>query len=255
MTTSSPETKPGMSHLPRKRDKPLRTYGRRSDSRGEPPSKRPRISPERAEPAPTAVERGEAAVFPSVVKVEQPLPELPKKGSIMNYFQRIASSSPATTGPSSSTDTPPASGDTPPSSPPAAEHTRKRRRTLRIRSIQPPSSDPVEPYTEEEEETPSHSGHSHIKPHRGGINKPETSDMCSKPHATQEAPSIKHAKRKKTKQVALVQTTLSLSAQPSFSECRICDTVWNPLYPDDVKYHSKRHAAVLRTLKKRQIEL
>lgn len=49
-----------------------------------------------------------------------------------------------------------------------------------------------------------------------------------------------------------VQTTLNISNQAPFSECKICDTVWNPLYPDDVKYHTKRHATHVRGKKKRQ---
>jgi hypothetical protein len=49
-----------------------------------------------------------------------------------------------------------------------------------------------------------------------------------------------------------VQTTLNISSRAAFSECRICDTVWNPMYPDDVKYHVKRHQAVVRAKRKRE---
>lgn len=51
-----------------------------------------------------------------------------------------------------------------------------------------------------------------------------------------------------------VQTTLNISSQAAFSECKVCDTVWNPLYPDDVKYHTKRHAAQLRAVKKKELD-
>jgi hypothetical protein len=49
-----------------------------------------------------------------------------------------------------------------------------------------------------------------------------------------------------------VQTTLNISSRAAFSECRVCDTVWNPQYPDDVRYHTKRHAAVLRGKKRKE---
>ncbi|CAI4217541.1 unnamed protein product [Parascedosporium putredinis] len=39
-----------------------------------------------------------------------------------------------------------------------------------------------------------------------------------------------------------VQTTLNISAKLPFKECRICDTVYNPLHPADVKLHQTRHA-------------
>lgn len=49
-----------------------------------------------------------------------------------------------------------------------------------------------------------------------------------------------------------MQTTLNISSQAAFAECKVCDMVWNPLYPDDVKYHDKRHRALLR--RKRRLE-
>lgn len=45
-----------------------------------------------------------------------------------------------------------------------------------------------------------------------------------------------------------VQTTLSLAIGGSagMRECKVCDTVWNPFHPEDVKVHAKRHAGALR---------
>jgi hypothetical protein len=60
---------------------------------------------------------------------------------------------------------------------------------------------------------------------------------------------VKVGKKAKGKSPA-VQTTLNLSSQAAFSECKVCNTVWNPLYPDDVKFHTKQHAAVLRARRK-----
>jgi hypothetical protein len=44
----------------------------------------------------------------------------------------------------------------------------------------------------------------------------------------------------------VVQTTLNLSAKAPFEECKVCDTVYNPQHPEDVRYHTKRHATVAR---------
>ncbi|KAL1855263.1 hypothetical protein Daus18300_011169 [Diaporthe australafricana] len=45
-----------------------------------------------------------------------------------------------------------------------------------------------------------------------------------------------------------VQTTLSLAIGSSagMRECKLCDTVYNPFHPEDVKVHAKRHAVVLK---------
>lgn len=46
-----------------------------------------------------------------------------------------------------------------------------------------------------------------------------------------------------------VQTTLSLAIGGSagMRECKVCDTVYNPFHPEDVKVHAKRHAGVLKS--------
>lgn len=45
-----------------------------------------------------------------------------------------------------------------------------------------------------------------------------------------------------------VQTTLALAIGGSagMRECKVCDTVYNPFHPEDVKVHAKRHAGVLK---------
>ncbi|POS71304.1 hypothetical protein DHEL01_v210307 [Diaporthe helianthi] len=45
-----------------------------------------------------------------------------------------------------------------------------------------------------------------------------------------------------------VQTTLSLAIGSSagMRECKLCDTVYNPLHPEDVKVHTKRHAIAVK---------
>ncbi|KAH7322695.1 hypothetical protein B0I35DRAFT_186211 [Stachybotrys elegans] len=197
--------------MPQRRDKPLRTYSRRPDPRGEPPSKKRRTSPETTAPA---VEP------PPHVEEKQEPPA--KKGSILSYFKPVVRQPTAAQSP------PATEASTEPSSPVR----RKRPRTLRIRPVLPPSS---EPQDEDESETPD----SDVPPARRRLRGAEATTL----------------RKKKAKAAALVQTTLDITAAPSFSECRICDTVWNPLYPDDVKYHSKRHAAVLRKEKRKLDEL
>lgn len=60
-----------------------------------------------------------------------------------------------------------------------------------------------------------------------------------------------HKKRRKEAPLGkrpTVQTTLSLAIGSSagMRECKVCDTVWNPFHPEDVKVHAKRHAGALR---------
>ncbi|KAI6780232.1 uncharacterized protein J7T54_003011 [Emericellopsis cladophorae] len=82
------------------------------------------------------------------------------------------------------------------------------------------------------------------KPHNHRRKSPEQSEAV---HATHNS-TIPQTRKPK----AQVQTTLDLSTKAAFSECRICDTVWNPLHPEDVKYHNRRHAKVLRRAKARR---
>lgn len=58
-----------------------------------------------------------------------------------------------------------------------------------------------------------------------------------------------HKKRKnQPKRKDGVQTTLSLAIGSSagMRECKLCDTVYNPFHPEDVKVHAKRHAVVVK---------
>lgn len=87
---------------------------------------------------------------------------------------------------------------------------------------------------------------------------------ATKPHKAAAAPKTKrrltlhggsyerqssHKKRKtQTKRKDGVQTTLSLAIGSSagMRECKLCDTVYNPFHPEDVKVHAKRHAVVVK---------
>lgn len=62
-----------------------------------------------------------------------------------------------------------------------------------------------------------------------------------------------HKKRKtQPKRKDGVQTTLSLAIGSSagMRECKLCDTVYNPFHPEDVKVHAKRHAVVVKRERK-----
>lgn len=62
--------------------------------------------------------------------------------------------------------------------------------------------------------------------------------------------SQQNSKKRKTlaKKQQIVQTTLSLSIGGSagMRECKVCDMVYNPFHPEDVKVHTKRHAGALK---------
>lgn len=53
------------------------------------------------------------------------------------------------------------------------------------------------------------------------------------------------ATAKKKKPTHTIQTTLNLSTKQPFKECKLCDTVYNPLHAADVKLHQLRHARLL----------
>lgn len=100
----------------------------------------------------------------------------------------------------------------------------------------------------------------------------DTQVNATKPHKAAAAPKTKrrltlhggsyerqtsHKKRKtQTKRKDGVQTTLSLAIGSSagMRECKLCDTVYNPFHPDDVKVHAKRHAVVVKRERERKAE-
>ncbi|KAG8162169.1 hypothetical protein KVR01_007934 [Diaporthe batatas] len=89
---------------------------------------------------------------------------------------------------------------------------------------------------------------------------------ATKPHGPAPAPAPKtkrrltlhgdsygrHSSHKKRKTAPKrkdgVQTTLSLAIGSSagMRECKLCDTVYNPFHPEDVKVHTKRHAIAVK---------
>ncbi|KAL4727755.1 hypothetical protein ACLX1H_004444 [Fusarium chlamydosporum] len=240
----------------RSRAKPLRTYGKRStrdDSPRETNPKKRRTSPEAAStetsvPKNTDIDAGSPSL-PKIVAEETKNTAEPtapgnkpvKKGSILSFFKPIPSSSTAASSPKSDEPQPVSS---PPSSPPPRIETRKKPRLLRFRGASLPllDSENTEDDTQAEKgvDTEEESGAKSTR------SAPNESSLIRESSSSSHMKASKKAKGK----ASAVQTTLNLTSQAAFSECKICNTVWNPLYPDDVKFHTKQHAAVLRAMRK-----
>lgn len=87
-----------------------------------------------------------------------------------------------------------------------------------------------------------------------GSRNPSLAGSCAEKEQNldeETVPSSRLRRKAKTRKPPTVQTTLNISTHAAFAECSLCDTVWNPLYPDDVKYHLKRHAMAMRLRRKR----
>jgi hypothetical protein len=174
-----------------------------------------------------------------------------KKGSILNYFKPVVSS-PSTMisleGTSESTSTTP----TPPSSPPQT-FTRRKRRRLRIRALGLAPDDRLDASTDDEtpgtteDETGIESEDATEAGRQRKRNRNNNEPGSDEPTSLARDLAKQRGKRKAT---PMVQTTLNISAQAPISECKVCDTVWNPVIPKDARYHSRRHAAVLRARKR-----
>ncbi|KAF4461718.1 vacuolar er assembly vma12 [Fusarium albosuccineum] len=247
---------------PRPRAKPLRTYGKRNardDSPREPSPKKRRIETEQlslkqrdsksddveSPSLPKIASEGSKDTSKPATTTGKSVASVAKKGSILSFFKPISSSSSTIVSSPKSDEPQPES--TPPSSPPQPPRIepRKKPRLLRFRGTSMPvlDSEDTETDAQGEEQTEEDADK---EPTREPLRERQGSLANQEPTAT-------GAKLKKQKaKSSTVQTTLNLSSQAAFSECKVCNTVWNPLYPDDVKFHTKQHAAVLRARKKSQ---
>ncbi|KAJ4093399.1 hypothetical protein NW756_005310 [Fusarium oxysporum] len=238
--------------VPRSRVKPLRTYGKRSirdDSPKEPNTKKRRVSTEvtASEPASKGTDTAplekvteEAKNTPESTTTNTPTTEPVKKGSILNFFKPVPPSSTVTSSPKSDEPQP---ETTPPSSPPQPPkiELRKKPRLLRFRGTSTPLLD--------DENTGDDTQGEDTEAEDSGTKSARPTARENSLQRESSTSDIKPGKRGKAK-TPTVQTTLNLSSQAAFSECKVCNTVWNPLYPDDVRFHTKQHAAVLRAKKK-----
>lgn len=67
-------------------------------------------------------------------------------------------------------------------------------------------------------------------------------------HSSHDTRSLQKKQKTATKKTSKVQTTLNLAYGngSGMKECKVCDTLYNPLHPEDIKIHAKRHAGVLK---------
>ncbi|KAG5990915.1 hypothetical protein E4U43_004159 [Claviceps pusilla] len=286
MISSSPEyaiTKPGMPppHLLRKREKPLRTYGRKCtssapESRGEPPAKKARSgSPAVHTPASTRL----VVLIPAAPDpifehdtLSFPATEGVSRSSILSYFQPLpAASRPQSHSHSHSQSQSQSPRDADRQADPALlpvtnnknamPCARQHGRKARLLKIRGPSLPPDVSSEEDPDLADDGADSTTTSPSRddgAGRTSPSTSQTGS---SRDELSLRLHRDRHKdgrrwrsSKRAPVVQTTLNISSRAAFAECKVCDTVWNPLYPDDVKYHDKRHKALLRRERKKEAE-
>lgn len=236
-------------HL-RKRDKPLRTYGKRTPvttgASVEPPTKKRKCAvdeklDEQAEGKTSCLPETLREPCATPPKAQQPQQPPAAKGSILSYFKRVETKrgEQATEEDGEQQE----KEEQPISSP--LRPTRRKARILRLRATSAPTS------------------HDNLDSDDAGPKEasPRSTDTRTRRVPLEEAhssfgnqqPPSRERGGKKRAAAPSVQTTLNISPQAAFSECKMCDTVWNPLYPDDVKYHQKRHAAVVKKRRGREV--
>jgi hypothetical protein len=242
LTISLTRTKPGAQL----HGKPVRTYGKRSatESRGETAAKRVKTSYETEQRLSDGNNSTTSSSIyprstPSTITGESyhssdedeegtPGPKSKGKGcSILSYFKPVQAATPI-----SRSDATSVRSSMPPS--PCQDRSRPPKRPRRMLRLRPavPSSPSQPEKAEEPVETPA-------------------CDKENTPAPEEEEETAEPLKLSNSKPSSGVQTTINISSKASFSECKVCDTVWNPFYADDEKYHKKRHAAVLRAKKRK----
>ena len=255
-------------HLSRKRDKPLRTYGRKSTSTPEPPTKRARTETEPKKRS--SLERscsktkkwadedeevnitGAATLATEEATV---LVQQPSRSSILQYFQPMSmQTKKATKDIKSEEEHGPDRVES--LSTPQTCRSRRKPRLLRLRATSPPLAPPEEKTCfvdgdKRKTDASLHTGkRKSLHEAADSLLNQERRDGTSPDASPGQRTTL--PKRSPTVQV---QTTLNISSKAAFAECRVCDTVWNPLYPDDVKYHDKRHRLVMRAQKRKEDDL
>jgi hypothetical protein len=264
--------------MPPKHRKLVRTYGRRTPSTApetrseEPPAKKRRTSqddqntnvveiPEKdLEGSPKAEHKEEPSTDRDDHDAEEELDNKEKpKSSILSYFQPVK----AVAGdlPSKNRESP-SNPPSPPMSPPAMRV--KRKRAPRLLKLRPTTQASIEVSDEDEEpeESPSTSIDDldeSIRTHnKTRISKTDVgSGLCrtGSPAESDTTSETSSVSRLKSTHKSLVQTTLNISSKAPFSECSLCNIVWNPFFPDDVKFHKNRHTAMLRVRKRKEESL
>ncbi|ROT42015.1 hypothetical protein SODALDRAFT_5242 [Sodiomyces alkalinus F11] len=250
--------------------KPLRTYGRKRAHPSSEPSnyhtpitteKRRRVSSEDPESS-----------TPSELPPLPPRASAPassnnfEKGSILHYFKPSRASSSLSSSSNLFSD-PRKLASTPPSSPPQSGNVRRSPRRLRLRPPEPAKlfvseggRDKVEDRAYLQFAEPNHARTSESREREAAVDvatqeglrrwrqdPPNTRNDDAESLAAGDAlkKGTTGGKSKRSKS-SPIQTTINLSTKPAFEECKMCHIVYNPLHPKDVRYHTKRHKAILR---------
>ncbi|KAK7422797.1 hypothetical protein QQX98_001358 [Neonectria punicea] len=236
--------------------KALRTYGKRAaatDARGEFPLKKLRTSEEPetenpkagSSPAPRTdanTDNGTAASQKMEVR----------KGSIMNFFKPVPQSVPQPLPAVSIPQIDKLESESTPSASPLASSRIEARRKPRILKFRGNWLPRIKTEAVDESETGSEPNNNE----EDGQDEEEESRKRPRPQLQprqsprNEAQEVEKSRKPKAKPSPTVQTTLNISSQAAFSECKVCNTVWNPLHPEDVKFHRKQHAGVMRAKRK-----
>lgn len=250
-----------------KRDTLLKTYGKRSASIAKipegPPTKR-RCTAENAQDD-TRVDRlpdSEVDSVPSMTFSSSPAamsePKRAKtaseaklqKSSILCYFQPIPIDMPSK--PAKTIEVAILEDDHCQLESSPTYDRRRKTRLLRVRSA-PSSNGPTEPTT-----GIATTKTATLEPtlRRSRYKRPlqDVNGNTTKQSSTRPKDNLEPTRNLQPKSKAAVQMTLNISMTPAFSDCRLCDMIWNPLYPDDVKFHERRHRLALRKQRKEELD-
>ncbi|KAI0973772.1 hypothetical protein F4678DRAFT_410051 [Xylaria arbuscula] len=245
------------------RRRPLRTYSKRtlSTESVEPPSKRrcligPSTSPIQDDKTRRGLAEPEDNTAACVSK-----PSLPptKRGTITAYFGKVdakplpvALSSDPSSDPASESNE---STNTPPSSPPIITTKKRKARRLKTRV--------VAQHLDDGEGSDEEQGDQDSKKGTGRIRDIEPTTHTRSPALSEATPNTLNQSKSVSKgqsqggkprenarqenKAASIQTTLSLSLREThYTECKECGMLYNHLHETDVKYHTRRHAALRR---------
>ncbi|KPM40260.1 hypothetical protein AK830_g6264 [Neonectria ditissima] len=263
-TPDAPPAQAGTESRSRTRGKVLRTYGKRAaatEARSEPPLKKQRTSEEELQPE-DSTPKAESAPVPETNPATgddtaaRPKTEV-KKGSILSFFKPVSQPPPVTSSPqvdemeskSNPAASPPACLAT---SPPATSRieTKRKPRILKFRGSSLPGIDTEAVDGNQAESEPDDQEDSQDEEPTQCRKYPRPRLQLRQLSPANEVQEEEKLKKPKAKPSPTVQTTLNISSRAAFSECKVCNTVWNPLHPEDVKFHKKQHAAIIRAKKK-----
>lgn len=190
-----------------------------------------------------------------VDNADRPNPASVKKGSIMSFFKPIQSSSSMIA--SSPKSDEPQHDSSPPSSPPqpTAIKGKRKPRLLRFKTTSLPEAHDDETRESDDDWAVEDEDVSEESENTKGVIGMLRSPLQERGGSISNQDGSRNRldglnQKNRPKRPPTIQTTLNISSQAAFSECEVCNTVWNPLHPADVKYHTKQHASVLRAKRK-----